>query len=110
MVTINEDAVAEGAESFIVSLSALAGTSSTVGLPVPATVSIADNDNAALSMADVEVSEGDGTATVAPVIVSLDKCGTRRLRRWMLCNHRWYRHCRTSITLLLSRPHPDLCR
>ena len=52
----------------MVSLSDLTaiGTSSTVGLPVAATVSIADNDSAALSMADVEVSEGDGTAMVAP--------------------------------------------
>ena len=64
MVIINDDAVAEGVESFMVSLSVLGGTSSTVGLPVAATVSIADNDSAALSMADVEVSEGDGTAMV----------------------------------------------
>ena len=78
MVTINEDTVAEGAETFMVLLSGLqVTTTATVGLPVAATVTIIDNDRAALTMEGVQVTEGNDTDTdtdtiVAPVTVSLD--------------------------------------
>ena len=69
---ITDDAVAEATETVTVSLARLQGTTVTVGLPVAATVAITDNDSAALTMEGVDVTEGDGTASVATVTVSLD--------------------------------------
>ena len=72
-VTITDDVVAEVDETLVVSLSNLQTSSGAIMLPVDAaTVTIMDNDSAALTMEDVDVTEGDGTATVATVTVSLD--------------------------------------
>ena len=73
-VTIIDDTgtdAEENPETLTVSLDNLGGTTLSVGgLPATATVTIIDNDNIALlTIDDVTVNEGDGTATV---IVRLD--------------------------------------
>ncbi len=70
MVTIADDAVAEGDETLMVLLDNLAASAVSIALPDAATVTITDDDTeVALSMVDVIVAEDAGTATVS---VSLD--------------------------------------
>ncbi|WP_411030114.1 Calx-beta domain-containing protein [Spongiimicrobium sp. 3-5] len=60
VVPVN-DLITEGTEDVILTLAA--GTGYTVGAPNSATVNITDNDTATISINDVAVDEGDGTAT-----------------------------------------------
>ncbi|MDY0102090.1 MAG: Calx-beta domain-containing protein, partial [Lentimicrobium sp.] len=64
-VIVNDDNILESSETVIATLSAITSGNPniTVGTPVAATVTITDNDAASLSIADVSVSEADGTAT-----------------------------------------------
>ena len=58
-VLITNDTTVEGVEDFTVSLSALTGTTP-VDITNTGTVTINDNDSAALTVANVTVDEGDG--------------------------------------------------
>ena len=66
-VTIVGGDVAEGEESFTVSLSGLSGNAVPVGLGSPATVTITDDDatGVTVTLGNVSVGEGEGTVTVA---------------------------------------------
>ena len=68
-IAITDDAVAENAETLMVSLASLQGTGATVDLPDAATITIADNDSAVLMIAVADVTEDGGMASV---VVSLD--------------------------------------
>ena len=71
-VTLNDDALVEGSESFTVSMSGVVATTVPVGSIVvtdTATGTITDNDNAVVTVADVTVNETAGTATIT---VNLD--------------------------------------
>ena len=63
-VQITDDAIVEVGENFTVTLSSVAGTSLTVGINSIGTVTITDNDTAQLTVGDVTVNEGDGSAEV----------------------------------------------
>ncbi|MCB9016960.1 MAG: HYR domain-containing protein, partial [Lentimicrobiaceae bacterium] len=64
-VIVNDDNILESSETVIATLIAItSGTPAiTIGTPNAATVTITDNDAASVSIADVTVSEADGTAT-----------------------------------------------
>ncbi|MEI7898281.1 MAG: Calx-beta domain-containing protein, partial [bacterium] len=64
-VNVNDDLIVEASETVIATLTGIISgdANTTLGTPVAATVTIADNDAASLSIADVAVGESDGTAT-----------------------------------------------
>ncbi|MEQ8218025.1 MAG: Calx-beta domain-containing protein [Arenibacter sp.] len=62
-ITPVDDAVAEGSETVILTLAAGTGYAVAGAPNNTATVTIADNDTAGVSIDDVSVNEGDGTAT-----------------------------------------------
>ena len=69
-VTIEDDDVAEGVESFTVSLSGLSGNAVPVGLGSPATVTITDDDadNVTVTLGAASVSEDLTSVTVTATL------------------------------------------
>ena len=76
-ITITDDDIVEGNETFIVSLGAVAGTTETVIATDTAEVTINDNDAAVVTIANITVSESEGDAVIIaqldnPVAASFD--------------------------------------
>ena len=70
-VSITADEVLEGDETFTVALSGLAGTTETVNLGSAATITITDDDMAAVTLGDATVAEDVGTVTVTATLDTL---------------------------------------
>ena len=75
-VTIEDDDVAEGEESFTVSLSGLSGNAVPVGLGSPATVTITDDDAAGVTLSATTLAVTEGEEQTYTVVLDTEPAGT----------------------------------